>query len=249
MSSTLEPNLFSILFSFLGLEIESNTEAVLAILCFVVTIAWLIRFFWNRKLRNYGLPRPHSLSYRIFYGVGLYWLVSITLFLVYTSVYIPAVVNNDKIVQQIKFGDYVLVNRFIYQYRIPLTNKFIKRKEPQRGDLILYRDGRIGQKRVSRIIALPGDIVEINLRKKLFRINEKDQFFHFQIDDQLKTKTTIKLIVPTKVYLIRSDIINQKNIHRTKYVKARHIIGKLEYQILNAAYSFERSGPIPEMKK
>ena len=64
-------------------------------------------------------------------------------------------------------GDHILVNKFIYGIRIPLTGKKILRfSEPQRGDVIVFIPPHERNKDyIKRVIGLPGDKVEIKARK------------------------------------------------------------------------------------
>lgn len=64
-------------------------------------------------------------------------------------------------------GDHLLVNKFIYGIRIPLTDKKILRfSEPQRGDVIVFKYPKDPSKDyIKRVIGLPGDTVEIRDRQ------------------------------------------------------------------------------------
>ncbi len=68
-------------------------------------------------------------------------------------------------------GDYLLVNKFAYGIRNPLTNKvLISLSEPQRGDVVVFIFPRDPSKDyIKRVVAVPGDRVEI--RDKQLYIN------------------------------------------------------------------------------
>ena len=67
-------------------------------------------------------------------------------------------------------GDVVLVNRVAYDLKIPLTNiPLVQMGEPQRGDIVVFYSPKDGTRLIKRLVALPGDTVE--MRKGVLIIN------------------------------------------------------------------------------
>jgi signal peptidase I len=67
-------------------------------------------------------------------------------------------------------GDVVFVNRLAFDLKLPLTNVVLTRiGEPQRGDIVTFSSPKDGTRLIKRLIALPGDTVE--MRDKQLRIN------------------------------------------------------------------------------
>jgi signal peptidase I len=59
-------------------------------------------------------------------------------------------------------GDVVFVNRLAYNVKVPLTDIVISPTgEPQRGDIVTFSSPANGKRLIKRIIALPGDRVEM----------------------------------------------------------------------------------------
>ena len=59
-------------------------------------------------------------------------------------------------------GDVVFVNRLAYNVKVPLTDIVLgKTGEPQRGDIVTFSSPQGGTRLIKRIIALPGDRVEM----------------------------------------------------------------------------------------
>jgi signal peptidase I len=59
-------------------------------------------------------------------------------------------------------GDVVFVNRLAYDFKIPLTNSSLVRlADPQRGDVVTFSSPRDGTRLIKRIVAIPGDVVEM----------------------------------------------------------------------------------------
>lgn len=69
-------------------------------------------------------------------------------------------------------GDVVFVNRLAFDLKVPLTDVILTRLgEPQRGDVVTFSSPNDGTRLIKRIVALPGDQVE--MRDGLLIINGK----------------------------------------------------------------------------
>jgi len=67
-------------------------------------------------------------------------------------------------------GDVVFVNRLAYDLKLPLTDIVISRLgEPRRGDIVTFTSPADGKRLIKRLVALPGDVVE--MRDKQLLIN------------------------------------------------------------------------------
>jgi signal peptidase I len=67
-------------------------------------------------------------------------------------------------------GDVVLVNRLAYDFKLPLSDTaLLQLGEPQRGDVITFSSPKDGVRLIKRLVALPGDKVE--LRNEVLLIN------------------------------------------------------------------------------
>ena len=67
-------------------------------------------------------------------------------------------------------GDVVLVNRLAYDFKLPLSDMSLLRTgTPQRGDVITFNSPKDGTRLIKRLIAVPGDVVE--LRDEVLMIN------------------------------------------------------------------------------
>jgi signal peptidase I len=59
-------------------------------------------------------------------------------------------------------GDVVLVNRLAFDLKLPLTDIILTRLgDPQRGDVVTFSSPKDGTRLIKRVIALPGDVVEM----------------------------------------------------------------------------------------
>lgn len=59
-------------------------------------------------------------------------------------------------------GDVVFVNRLAYDVKLPLTNSILAHTgEPQRGDVVTFDSPQDGMRLIKRLVAVPGDVVEL----------------------------------------------------------------------------------------
>ena len=60
-------------------------------------------------------------------------------------------------------GDVVLVDRLAYDLKLPLTHVVLARLgEPRRGDIVTFDSPQDGVRLIKRVVALPGDVVEMH---------------------------------------------------------------------------------------
>ena len=63
-------------------------------------------------------------------------------------------------------GDVVLVNRLAFDLKLPLTDVMLARLgEPRRGDVVTFSSPDAGTRTIKRIMALPGDVLEMRNEK------------------------------------------------------------------------------------
>lgn len=78
-------------------------------------------------------------------------------------------IPSGSMIPTLLIGDHILVNKFIYGVRNPLTREiWIKGKEPQRRDIVVFifpKNRKLDF--IKRVIGLPGEVVEIR-NKKVF---------------------------------------------------------------------------------
>lgn len=69
-------------------------------------------------------------------------------------------------------GDVVLVNRIAYDLKLPLTDRILQQTgEPKRGDVVVFFSPLDHTRLIKRLIALPGDVVE--MKEEVLYINGK----------------------------------------------------------------------------
>jgi signal peptidase I len=71
-------------------------------------------------------------------------------------------------------GDFLFVNKFLYGAQVPFTHlRLPKVRQPQRGDIIVFKSPADGRDFIKRCVAVAGDTVEV--RAKTLYVNGKAQ--------------------------------------------------------------------------
>jgi signal peptidase I len=85
----------------------------------------------------------------------------------------PFKIPSGSMIPTLLVGDFILVNKFVYGIRMPVTNtKLIDVSSPKHGDVMVFRfPGDPSQDYIKRVIGLPGDTVEY--RNKRLTVNGK----------------------------------------------------------------------------
>lgn len=85
----------------------------------------------------------------------------------------PFQIPSGSMLPTLKIGDFILVNKFTYGIRLPVTNtRIVELNDPQRGDSMVFRfpeDKRLNF--IKRVVGLPGD--RLRYENKVLYINGK----------------------------------------------------------------------------
>lgn len=95
-------------------------------------------------------------------------LLLLGVLLVRTFLFQPFTIPSESMEPNLLKGDYIIVSKFAtgygehaaWPFKLPLSDRFMKRG-PERGDIIVFRPRNISQDYIKRVIALPGDQVEV----------------------------------------------------------------------------------------
>ena len=136
-------------------------ELALVVLTVVTGLIWLLDrlVFAKRRARRAGLleeKEPVIVDYaRAFFPV-LFVVLMLRSFVAE-----PFRIPSSSMMPTLLIGDFILVNKFTYGIRLPVTNKkIIDLGEPQRGDVVVFRPPHHpDQDWIKRIVGLPGDVV------------------------------------------------------------------------------------------
>ncbi|KVD44219.1 S26 family signal peptidase [Burkholderia sp. MSMB1072] len=108
------------------------------------------------KLRDEKLRQPWWLEY-----TASFFPVILAVFVVRSFVVEPFKIPSGSMVPTLLVGDFILVNKFEYGLRLPVTNTKITQGSPlSRGDVVVFRypkDESVDY--IKRVIGLPGDTI------------------------------------------------------------------------------------------
>ena len=169
-------------------------------------------------------------------------------------------------------GDFILVNKFAYGLRLPVTRtKIINISEPERGDVMVFFPPNDKRYFIKRIIGLPGDLIEYK-NKQLWVNGEAQSMVLAQQDiDVLKRQLYVEnltgvehdvyqtvtrsakpyqILVKADHYFMMGD--NRDNSHDSRYwgtVPKDNIVGKafaiwMHWKDWSSLPSFSRVGSI-----
>ena len=147
----------------------------------------------------------------------------------------PFNIPSDSMVPTLETGDYILVNKYQYGVRLPITNtKILDIGEPKRGDVAVFRypaNPKISY--IKRIIGLPGDKIE----------SDHGQLF---INGQKVTQTPTQFSRPKDIYDTAQSIYYYETMGEHK-----HLVRLLEGQnTLVSAFNYaQKKQDLPYVAK
>ncbi len=148
---------------------DTDYSLVLFGIMVVSGVVWLVDALFLRKGRMLPagtavgggaaeLPEPGTVDYaRSFFPVAAILLV------LRAFVFEPYRIPTDSMMPTLLAGDFIVVNKFAYGLRLPVTQRKIADTGlPQRGDIVVFRfppDPRVNY--IKRLVGLPGDHIQV----------------------------------------------------------------------------------------
>lgn len=127
---------------------------------------WLLDHFALRAKRAPGAKEPWWVEYS-----KSFFPVILAVFLLRSFLVEPFKIPSGSMTPTLLKGDFILVNKYIYGIRLPVLNqKIIEIKNPQRGDVMVFRypeDPSVNF--IKRVVGVPGDVIEY--RNKQLYVN------------------------------------------------------------------------------
>lgn len=136
-------------------------EKGLVLLTLFTGLVWLLDklFLARRRLARAGLEEPKE-PVVVDYSKAFFPVLAIVLVL-RSFVAEPFRIPSSSMMPSLLIGDFILVNKFAYGLRLPITNqKFVSIGEPARGDVVVFRPPHHpDQDWIKRVVGLPGDTI------------------------------------------------------------------------------------------
>lgn len=137
-----------------------NFELMLFLASVFTGVVWLLDslFFARRRAASLGAENAPKLPILVEYCRSFFPVILIV-FLLRGLLVEPFRIPSGSMLPTLQVGDFILVNKFSYGVRLPVTKwKILELKSPQRGDVAVFRfplDPSVDY--IKRIIGVPGD--------------------------------------------------------------------------------------------
>ena len=135
-------------------------ETILVVLTALTGAIWLLDklFLAKRRAAASGVLEEAKEPVVVDYAKAFFPILALVLGL-RSFVGEPFRIPSSSMMPTLLIGDFILVNKFAYGLRWPITNKkFLANGEPQRGDVVVFRPPHHPREDwIKRVIGLPGD--------------------------------------------------------------------------------------------
>ncbi len=201
------------------LQMESTLDSVLFFIVGLLIASWIIK-----KRLETGILR----------AIGIY-LVTTVFGLIAASPIKPFVVQAYKIPSSamaptLEVGDHILVWKFIYGIKVPLVEKKLFVRSPDRGDIIIFVYPKDKSKDfLKRVIALPGERIEIVGKEIL--INDrpiKDPWgYYTRNTESLRSNYGPKVVPPNSLFVMGDNRDNSQDSRYWGFVNMSEVKGRV----------------------
>lgn len=234
---------------------------------------------WNKD----GNPQVHQYSARVADSASepmvveyarSFFPVLLVVFVLRSFLVEPFQIPSSSMVPTLQVGDYILVNKFTYGIRLPVTRtKVFDLNEPKRGDVMVFFPPHMNDTYfIKRVIGLPGDTV--TYRNKTLSVNGKpvprdhiatlplqrsryqigseqlgDARYTMQIDDARVTRNFSVKVKAGHYFMMGDNRDNSSDSRVWGQVPEKDIVGKafavwMHWESFLSLPSFERAGQI-----
>ncbi|MCE7032435.1 signal peptidase I [Lysobacter sp. GX 14042] len=135
-------------------------EIALVALTLLSGLVWLLDrlVLARRRAAHQGLLDDDAEPWYVDYSKA-FFPVLLAVLVLRSFVAEPFRIPSNSMMPTLLTGDFILVNKFAYGLRLPVTNdKFLAIGEPARGDVVVFRPPHLPQQDwIKRVIGLPGD--------------------------------------------------------------------------------------------
>src|SRR5690606_39131023 len=135
-------------------------EIALVVLTVLSGLIWLLDklVLARRRAAHAGLLDDGRDPWYVDYAKAFFPVLAVVLVL-RSFVAEPFRIPSNSMMPTLLIGDFILVNKFSYGFRLPITNtKIIPVGEPKRGDVVVFKPPHApDQNWIKRVVGLPGD--------------------------------------------------------------------------------------------
>lgn len=142
---------------------DLNFPLILVILTLICGAMWLLDKLVLQKNREEDEVAPFYIEYTAPFFPVLFIVLVLRSFVVE-----PFQIPSASMVPTLQIGDFILVNKFAYGLRLPVTRtKIVGIDEPKRGEVMVFFPPNDKRYFIKRVVGLPGDHIQV-LDNQLF---------------------------------------------------------------------------------
>lgn len=135
---------------------DLNFPLILVVLTLVCGVMWVLDKLVLSKKRGDEAP-PFYIEYTAPFFPVLFLVLVLRSFLVE-----PFQIPSASMVPTLEVGDFILVNKFAYGLRLPVTQtKVLDVEDPKRGDVMVFFPPNDDRYFIKRVIGVPGDLIQL----------------------------------------------------------------------------------------
>ncbi len=148
-----------------------SLELILVLATLVTGVIWLV---WAVLRRWMSLERRQQMPWYVDYSRSFFPVLLIVLVL-RSFVAEPFRIPSGSMMPTLLVGDFILVNKFSYGVRLPVTRSVIlETGSPERGDVAVFKYPRNpAEDYIKRVVGIPGDLIEF--RDRTLYVNGEPQ--------------------------------------------------------------------------
>ncbi|MFT5398513.1 MAG: signal peptidase I [Gammaproteobacteria bacterium] len=147
--------------------IHFDFEVLLVILTLLTAVIWLIDILFLARQRVLSSVSKTTSEPVIIEYAKAFFPVLFAVLILRALLFEPFRIPSGSMMPSLLVGDFILVNKFSYGLRLPVThNKIVEFDLPNRGDVVVFRyPNDESQDYIKRVIGLPGDHVSYYNRR------------------------------------------------------------------------------------
>lgn len=186
----------------------------MVVILLITGLVWLLDIFVLRKNRVAGQAEPWYVEYAKSFFPVILLVFTLRSFLVE-----PFKIPSGSMMPTLLAGDYILVNKFTYGFRVPiLNNTIVAMNKPKQGDVIVFHyppNPTIDY--IKRVVGVPGDTIQYQDKqlivngKKLDVTFTNDYEYEMQGANIISARKSVEKLGDIQHDILVHDIPNQYN--------------------------------------
>jgi len=159
---------------------------VMAAACLMTGLVWAADVYWLKPYRRRVLANaaasidgfdvkhtPIATEPGLIDNSRAFFPVLLIVFILRSFMFEPFKIPSGSMKPTLEIGDFILVNRFTYGLRMPISNDIvIPINDPQRGDVMVFRPPHLPNTNyIKRVIGVPGDLIQYDYGRRILTLN------------------------------------------------------------------------------